>query len=371
MQPETAQAAFEKRKRALFEAAVQLAETDQATLLATTARIDPNLAQAVRRLLAASRHGSDGVLNRPVYERKPLTPPPAPRAIGKYVVLKHLGTGGMGSVYLSKAPDAAEQVAIKIIRSDLESDSARFHFARERDILKRLRHPNVCRILDADVAAGGTPFIVMEYIEGEQLDAFCSRMACPVERRLLLFSQVLAGVEYFHSCNVVHRDLKPSNLFVGLAGSVKILDFGLAKMIDHQKGRTGHGLTTTRFPFMTIAYASPEQLSGSLSGRASDIYALGLICYELLTGSRPFSRGSEQSPELRFQALSSEVPVPPSRRVGALPKAIDSMVMNALQFDPDYRYGSAATFLRDLVKCLEGSAVQPRNSRRAFKAAAP
>jgi serine/threonine-protein kinase len=369
MPSETPSISFEKRKRALFEAALKLSESDRADLLGSTARTDPDLAGAVRRLLTASREGSDGVLNRPVYERNPQSPAPVPTAIGKYKVLKHLGTGGMGSVYLSRAPETAELVAVKIIRSDIESPGARSHFERERDVLKTLGHPNVCRLLDANVAAGGTPFIVMEYIQGEPLLAFCGRNGCSVERRLLLFSQVLAGVEYVHSCNVIHRDLKPSNLLVTPEARVKILDFGLAKLIDHQKGGTGHGLTSTSLPFMTISYASPEQLSGRVSGRASDIYALGLICYELLTGRRAFSRESEQAAQSRLEALLHQTPIPPSRIIGSLSSSIDHLITNALQFEPEGRYESAAHFLADLRRCLEGTGVPLRFAKSGAKAA--
>jgi len=343
-------AAFERRKRALFEAVLALPDSQRATYLANVARTEPSLADAVRRLITASHAESSGVLNHPVHERRQSA---MPSSIANYAVLKHLGDGGMGSVYLCQQPGASSPVAVKIIRASMQSSTVRAHFARERDVLKELNHPNVCRLLDAGVAEGGTPFIVMELVQGEHIGAYCQRLACSLERRLLLFSQVLAGVEYFHSRHVIHRDLKPSNLFVTAGGSIKILDFGLAKMIEHEKGHTGVGPTGTHSRFMTIAYASPEQLTGRLSGRASDIYTLGVICYELLTGRHPFPRESRQTAQTLYETICSHAPALPSQKVPGLPPAIDNMVMKALQPEAKDRHDSAATFLNDLRKCLE------------------
>jgi len=343
-------ATFERRKRALFEAVLALPDSERASYLANVARTEPSLADAVRRLITASNAESSGVLNHPVYERRQSA---MPSSIANYKVLKHLGDGGMGSVYLCQQAGGSSPVAVKIIRSSMQSSTVLAHFARERDVLKELNHPNVCRLLDASVAEGGTPFIVMEWVQGEHLGVYCQRLACSLERRLLLFSQVLAGVEYFHSRNVIHRDLKPSNLFVTAGGNIKILDFGLAKMIEHEKGRTGVGPTGTHSRFMTIAYASPEQLSGRLSGRASDIYTLGLICYELLTGRHPFPRESRHTAQTLYETICLHVPALPSQKVQGLPAAIDNMVMKALQVEPQDRHDSAATFLNELRKSLE------------------
>jgi serine/threonine-protein kinase len=365
MQQDASVSAFERRKRAVFEAVLALSNAERSGFLANLARTEPGLADSVRRLLTASHSESDGVLNRPVYERNQHA---SPTAIGKYEVVRHLGNGGMGSVYLCKNPETSIPVAVKIIRSNLHSRTVREHFERERDILKRLQHPNVCRLLDASIAEGGAPFIVMEWIDGEHLGVYCNRKSASLEQRLLLFSQVLAGVEYFHNCNIIHRDLKPSNLFVTPAGNVKILDFGLAKMIDHEKGRTGLGPTRTSSRFMTVAYASPEQLTGRLSGRSSDIYTLGVICYELLTGHHPFSSTSRETPQLHFRAISSQTPLRPSQRMLGLSSSIDHLVLNALQVQPQDRYDSAATFLHDLRKCLEGKPLASRIASGPFRA---
>ncbi len=368
MQPDPLKAAFERRKRDLFEAAMDISEANRAAFIADKTRNDPSLGEAVRRLLTSGWEESDGVLNHAVYERKSETSARMPSAIGKYAVVSHLGTGGMGSVYVCKEPGTGTQVAIKIMRSGLRTRGAREHFERERDILKRLQHPNVSRILDASVAADGTPFIVMQLVDGEPLDAFCRQKSCSVSQRLLLFSQALAGVEYFHHRDVIHRDLKPSNLFVTRSGSVQILDFGLARMIDHQKGGTGHGPTRTALPFMTIPYASPEQLSGSLSGRSSDIYSLGVICYELLTGRNPVPRQFHRNPQTMLNFISTQSPARPSQLAPGLSQSADHLVWNALQLSPPGRYGSAGLFLEDLRKYLEGSAVPrryPLNSAQA------
>ncbi|HEX4229500.1 MAG TPA: serine/threonine-protein kinase [Bryobacteraceae bacterium] len=361
MPPNLLRIEFEKRKRALFEAVRDLTDDQQARAISMHAGDNPELAAAVWKLLRASRPESDGVLNRPLYNR-PIVSNEHPMAIGKYLVERHVGNGGMGSIYACREPQTGSLVAVKIIRSDIQGQAARQHFKRERDILMRTDHPNICRILDANIAEQGTPFIVMQFVEGKPLDQYCRENPCPIEKKLLLFSQVLAGVDYLHGQNIVHRDLKPSNLLVTANGSVRILDFGVAKMIEHAKGRTGHDPTATKASFMTLPYASPEQLMGTLSGRASDIYSLGVICYELLTGRLPASGECRNNAQLLLQALKSRTPWPPSRVSVSkgITESIDNLVLNALQFQPEARYSSAALFLSDLRRCLEGGTVPRR-----------
>src|SRR5262249_7983208 len=161
------------------------------------------------------------------------------------------------------------------------------NFARERIILARLRHPGICRIIDGG-ADHGQPFIVMELIDGIRIDDFCRRWGRSVGDAIALFSQILTGVEDVHQQGIVHRDLKPSNILVSKDGGVKVLDFGIAKFCTHAPGQTGSRTTITSHRVMTMRYASPEQLQGKLSGRASDVYSLGVILYELLADRHPF-----------------------------------------------------------------------------------
>jgi serine/threonine protein kinase len=257
----------------------------------------------------------------------------------------------MGSVYSCRSPQGG-LVAVKLVQADLPDRRGSQHFDDERAIHARLRHPNICRILGAGSAEHGTPFIVMELVDGEPIDIFCRRSRWTVSQRLRLFSQVLAGTEYFHRERIVHRDLKPSNILVTTAGNVKILDFGIAKVAEHRAGFTGHGPTHTAVPLMTLRYASPEQLERRLSGRSSDIYSLGVMLYELLTDKHPFEEYKQGLAQLLI-AMAGRSPVPPSVLAkGTISSGIDRMVLKSLQFDPKNRYGSANQFLSDLRECL-------------------
>jgi eukaryotic-like serine/threonine-protein kinase len=345
----------EQRKRALFEAALDLPPPERLAYVRAKSGGDPELQQSVLRLLAAERTGSGGILDRPVHQRPQGRQEPS--SIGKYAVSHHLGDGGMGSVYACRQPGSSDLVAVKILRSGLRVKDFLEIFEQERRILLRLQHPNVSRILDAG-AHNGEPFIVMECVAGEPIDFFCARRRYNTQDRLHLFSQVLAGVAYFHRQNVVHRDLKPSNILVTGTGKVKILDFGIAKMIEHQPGLTGLSPTQTPNPAMTLRYASPEQLNRRLSGRSSDIYSLGVILYELLTGHHPYEEELRQGMLHLVRAMGTREPVAPSAAAGlGLSRegsaALDRLVLTALLTDPTRRYRSAEKLLDDIRLCVE------------------
>jgi eukaryotic-like serine/threonine-protein kinase len=342
---------MERRKRAIFDGAMRLSESAWQAYVERETEGNSALRSSVLRLIAASRADTGGVLDRPIAERPPSTQP-APSSIGPYTVVKHLGSGGMGSVYSCRAPEGG-LVAVKILHAVLQGWPTPQHIENERAIHSRLVHPNVCRILGGGYAEHGTPFIVMELVDGEPIDIFCQRSRWTVSERLRLFSQVLAGTEYFHRERIVHRDLKPSNVLVTTTGKVKILDFGIAKIARHKPGSTGHGPTRTALPIMTIRYASPEQLERRVSGRSSDLYSLGVLLYELLTDKHPFNPEYQQGADQLRAAMASRPPVPPSALAhGKISSGVDRMVLKALQFNPSHRYGSASQFLDDLRVCL-------------------
>lgn len=366
-------AEFERRRRALFNAAMDLPEDQRQTYVEKETPEEVELRNSVLRLLASANEHRRGALDHALYQRQAPAKAEAPQAIGKYTVVRRLGAGGMGAVYCCHLPGSATQVAVKVIHTELQTQGFLQRFERERAILDRLQHPNVCRMLDAGFADHGSPYIVMELVDGEPMASYCQRHSCGLEDRLRLFSQVLAGVAYLHRENVAHRDLKPPNILVTDSGNARILDFGIAKILDHRPGLTGHGPTKTKIPLMTLRYASPEQLQQRLSGRSSDIYSLGLMLYELLTGKHPFEGEHQKGTEELLATLATRRPAQPSRLIStevagtarpATLHALDAVLLNTLQFDPAARYGSALQLLTDVRTCLEGRPVEARSAAR-------
>jgi serine/threonine protein kinase len=343
--------AFEKRRREIFEATIQLRQNERAAFIESESHGDQALRDSVLRLVAAGSTTQGGSLDRPIYRRPPLANPEAPTTIGQYRVIRHIGAGGMGNVYLCRDSSDAV-VAVKLLHAHLRTARFLERFQAEREIHSRLQHPNVCRILDGGTALHGTPFIVMEFVDGRPIDAFYSQPRGTLFDRLRLFSSAVAGTEYFHRQNVIHRDLKPSNVLVSAAGQLKILDFGIAKIVDHERGLTGFGRTLTAVPLMTARYASPEQLEQRRSGRSSDIYALGVILYELLIGVHPFGSGWEKNTADYVTTMANHHAAPPSTINRDIPPQVDRMVLKAIRFDPKERYGTAGDFLSDLGDCL-------------------
>ena len=220
------------------------------------------------------------------------------QVIGPYQVVGELGRGGMGTVYLADRTDGQfeQRVALKLIKRGMDSDAILQRFLHERQILARLQHANVARLLDGGVSDQGQPYFAMEYIEGVPITRYCDSQRLSVSGRLRLFQQVCRAVRYAHRNLIVHRDLKPSNILVTETGEVKLLDFGIAKLLDEETGAGGATWTGGGLRAMTPEYAAPEQIRGEPVTTATDVYALGVVLYELLTGHRIRSNAGRRRP---------------------------------------------------------------------------
>ena len=297
--------------------------------------------------------------------------------VGPYRLLRELGRGGMGEVWLAERIDGSlkRQVALKLPHSALPQRQMAERFARERDILANLVHTNIARLYDAGVAPDGQPYLALEYVEGQALTTWCDARQLGIRSRIELFGQVLAAVAYAHSRLVVHRDLKPSNILVTEAGEVRLLDFGIAKlMTDGQAIETE--LTRVGGRALSLQYASPEQILGQPIATTSDVYALGVVLYELLTGNLPYRLQRDSSAALEEAVLNTEPARAGRTDIGAaqalargdnprrlrlaLKGDIETILQKALKKQAADRYGSAQAFADDLERWLRGEPVLAR-----------
>src|SRR5688572_16500160 len=326
--------------------------------------------------------------------------PALERRIGPYRILRELGQGGMGVVYLAARADEQfrKRVALKVIRSGRASEEVVRHFKRERQILAGLDHPNIAKLLDGGTTDDGLPYFVMEYIEGEPLLAYCDSRKLSVAERLKLFQAICSAVQYAHRNLVVHRDIKPGNIVVAEDGSPRLLDFGIAKLLNPELA--GEAPTATAV-VMTPTYASPEQASGGRITTATDVYSLGVVLYEMLTGHLPYRLLSRQPLEI-LKAISEQEPEKPSTAVGrtedvtAPPEGaalhvtpervsstregtpdrlqrrlrgdLDNILMLALRKEPPRRYASVEAFSDDIRRYLEGLPVNARQPTAGYRA---
>jgi Tol biopolymer transport system component len=276
--------------------------------------------------------------------------------LGPYKVEAIAGHGGMGAVYRAARDDDEfhQQVAIKLVRAMAESPSTLRRFRQERQILARLSHPNIARLLDGGSTAEGIPYLVMEFIEGEPLTAWCDRQSFGVEERLRLFVRVCEGVEFAHREMVVHRDLKPANIMVTQDGTPKLLDFGIAKLLDPAADTAG--ATLTGLQVMTPDYASPEQVRGEPVSTSADVYALGLILYELLTGMKAQQTSGNTPGEIARVVCQME-PAAPALVKPQLAGDLDNIIRMAIRKEPERRYATAGELARDIQRYLEGRTV--------------
>jgi serine/threonine-protein kinase len=374
-----------ERVQTVFHLAADLPEAERQPYVNAECADDPALAAEVLEMLAEdARDGS--LLDRDVSHvaRAMLNTGPTPvlplDRFGPYRIASVLGEGGMGVVYLAERADLGSQAAIKILRDAWLSPARRERFAAEQRTLAQLNHPSIARLYDADTLPDGTPWFVMEYVEGLPLTAYCDTHASTIAERLVLFRHVCEAVQHAHAHAIIHRDLKPSNILVTGDGTVKLLDFGIAKQLEGLEA----DLTRTGLRAMTPAYAAPEQVSAGRLGIHTDVYSLGVVLYELLAGRLPFDL-AERTPTEMERMILEEEPERPSvaaRRTPALPigssrvqsasKAqwadLDVLCLTAMHKDPARRYASVEALIRDVDHYLAGEPLEARPDSIRYRA---
>lgn len=370
------------RIQELFGAALALPEAERAAYLNGN-EADPEIRADVARLLEADTDpatilaGSasdliEGVASAPADSRaRAAVAADATAAsrdqashgtpIGPYRLLERVGDGGMGAVHLAEHVELGQRVAVKLIKRGMDTEEIIRRFETERQILARLEHPNIARLLDGGVTDDGLPWFSMEYVDGEPIDAYCDGRGLPIHDRLELFEAVCEAVQYAHSNLVVHRDLKPSNILVSRDGTVKLLDFGIAKVVEgDERDARRTALTRTGVRPMTPGYAAPEQVRGEAVTTATDVYALGVLLYRLIAGERPY--GEDLSIAELEEAILAATPSRPSTRSGRargkLTRDLDNIALMALRKEPERRYGSAGALAADVRSYRSGHPVQ-------------
>lgn len=286
--------------------------------------------------------------------------------LGVWRVERQIGRGGMSRVFLGHRTDGAfeQRVAIKVLRAGLDADADFARFRIERQILASLEHPYIARLFDGGVTGDGRPYLVLEYIEGEPLTTFCASRGLDTPARLRLFLSVAEATQSAHRQLVVHRDLKPANILVGADGRPRLLDFGIAKIIDAADGAPTDA-TATRRRWYTPEYAAPEQFSGAPVTTATDVYQLAVVLYELLSGKRPFA-GADSADALERQVREVDPP-PPSRYRPALNGDLDAVILKGMRKEPLARYASVSELAADVQRVLDGEPVQARIGNRAYR----
>jgi eukaryotic-like serine/threonine-protein kinase len=362
-----------RRVRALFEAAVEQDPGEWPLFVATA---DDDVRELLARLLAADRTAEPLLDRAPDQLAADLLPDsePLPDRIGKYRIVRLLGRGGMGQVLLGRRDDGTydQEVAIKLVRRGMDSEDVLRRFRAERQILASLAHPNIATLLDGGIATDGRPYFVLEFVPGSPITAYCEAHAQPLDARLRLFATACSAVQRAHERGVVHRDLKPSNIFVAEAvspaeGMVKLLDFGIAKLLSADGLNLTAARTHTGTRLMTPEYASPEQFRGNHVGPASDVYSLGLILYELVTGRRPYDPTG--LPPAEVERLVCDTPPPrPAREGKRLPAALQAIVLMALRKEPERRYATGGELGDDVRRYLRQEAVRARDDSITYRA---
>jgi non-specific serine/threonine protein kinase/serine/threonine-protein kinase len=369
-----------EREKALFLAALELPTGERAAWVAAqTASNDASndasnaaLREAVLSLLAAHEE-TDDFLETPAVSLTEPTPTLA--RVGPYKLVREIGRGGMGTVYLATRDDGEFQheVAIKLVKRGMDTDAILARFRHERQILAGLHHPNIARLLDGGTTEDGLPYFVMEYVAGQPVREYAERAALTTAQRLTLFRTICDAVEHAHRNLVVHRDIKSSNILVTAQGVPKLLDFGIAKLLDatHDEGATA----TPTVAALTPEYASPEQLRGEAVTTATDVYSLGVLLFELLTGQRPYELRGRRLEELA-QQVHTESPPRPSDVMRAKSTAVahtlrgdlDTIILMAMHREPSRRYASVAQYAEDIERYQQGLAVRAQRDSVRYRA---
>jgi len=361
----------------LFEQAQELPEPERAGFLDTACAGDVEMRHELEALLASAPASSAWLRDAISAEVQKLASDAARaqigRRIGPFRLIRVLGRGGMGAVYLAERDDAefSQRVAIKMLSYAIDSPEAIARLRDERQILAALDHPNIVRLLDGGSTDDGLPYLVMEYIEGATLTAYAEDQQLPVRARIALIRQVCAALQYAHQNLVIHRDVKPSNILVDAGGAPKVLDFGIAKLLAPAASFEREARTRTGFPMFTPAYASPEQARGAAVSTATDVYSVGTVLYELVTG-QPAHRTTESA--LESLRVICEVDPPRPSAVGPtaprreLVGDLDNIILKALHKDPARRYASMEHLADDLGRWLDGMPVAARPSTVAYRA---
>ena len=386
----------------IFHEALDLDGADRRAFLDEKTAGDQDLRTEVENLLSQFVEASD-FIEKPLYETGRIgmlsslldevdDDPMVGKVLGNYRIEREIGRGGMGAVYEAVRADGEFRlrVAVKVVKRGVDTDFVLRRFRNERQILAALDHPFITRLIDGGTTDDGRPYFVMEYIDGLPLYRYCDRERLSVDERLRLFARVCQAVEYAHQRRVIHRDLKPSNIFITNDGSPRLLDFGIAKLLDPELAVDTLRPTATALRMMTVDYASPEQIRGESVTYASDVYSLGVILFELLTGFRPYTQASraahavaraicEDEPPLPSEAVSGNdlglVPVPVNSNATTLIDIaelrrdsptdlqlelrgnLDNIVLKALQKQPKQRYGSVAEFRSDIERHFKGETI--------------
>ena len=367
-----------RRVGELFHQALEVASEARTAWADQTCAGDSELRRELASLLENDRAAGEGFVRGRVQAavasfQEESSRTNQPRRAGPYRLVRELGQGGMGTVCLAERDDDQyqTQVAIKLVRPGMDTDFILHRFRRERQILAHLQHPHIARLLDGGTTADGLPYIVMEYIEGSRITDYCESRRLSVEERLRLFLDVCAAVEYAHRHFVVHRDLKPGNILVDHTGAVKLLDFGICKLL-YANPLAKEDAVTEGLRLLTPDYASPEQIRGDPITVASDVYSLAAVLYELLTGAKPH-RMEQYTPQAIERAICEQEVLRPSLAAKTKPLArrlsgdLDNILLRALQKDPARRYASAEQFSEDLRRHLAHQPVLARPDTMLYR----
>jgi len=416
--------------KTIFHEALDIDLNERERFLSNACKNDSSLRREVEGLLSAHDEAGDFIVSPALIEAGVIEPETsiAGKRIGHYEILEEIGRGGMGAVYLAVRADDEykKQVAIKLIKRGMDSDAILKRFRNERQILANLEHENIARLIDGGTTEDGLPYFVMEYVKGEPITKYCDNKNLNTNERLKLFRKVCSAIQYSHQNLVVHRDIKPSNIIVTADGTPKLLDFGIAKLIQPDLYDDATEATASMMQMMTPEYASPEQLRGLPITTTTDVYSLGVVLYELLSGQRPYKTKS-RSPQEIAQAILTEEPLRPSDAVSGqrsvvsaeMPEAetlkrqnaetvigdfsnltrkeykqrttdngqrtkrnpqsairnpqslkgdIDNIVLKAIRKEPERRYASVQEFSEDIRRHLKGLPVTARADTFGYRA---